>query len=88
MVAAGNNDTTLANGPPQLATSLGAEYLAQLLTAARQAAWPVLVIGPPPVADPSQNERIVELDAAFSSVCAAVGIGYVPVLDQLLQDPV
>ena len=88
VVAAGVNDTTLANGAPQLATSLGAEYLALLLTAARQAAWPVLAIGPPPVADPSQTERVAELDAAFSSVCAAVGIGYVPVRNQLLQDPV
>ncbi len=59
-----------------------------MLWDARGAGWPALVVGPPPISDPAQNERIARLDATFLSICKEAGVGYARVFDQLSADPV
>eukprot|EP00831_Metopus_contortus_P066691 TRINITY_DN59493_c0_g1_i1.p3 TRINITY_DN59493_c0_g1~~TRINITY_DN59493_c0_g1_i1.p3 ORF type:complete len:196 (+),score=60.30 TRINITY_DN59493_c0_g1_i1:585-1172(+) len=44
---------------------------------------PTLVIGPPPVGEPSKYERIVALSQGFSALCEDLEIPYVPVIDAM-----
>jgi acyl-CoA thioesterase I len=43
-----------------------------------------LVIGPAPVNDPQQNERIQALSASFSEVCSNADVRFIGVVEQLL----
>lgn len=88
VVAVGVNDTTMENGATRVPAACSAAHVEQLLHEAQDAGWPALVVGPPPIFDSAQNERISRLDATFSSVCDAVEVGYVRVFDQLIDDPV
>ena len=87
VVAFGVNDATVENGLPRVPEAESAVHLEHLVGGARDAGWPVLVVGPPPIADAAQNERIGRLDAMFRSVCAAAATAYVPVFAALLDDP-
>jgi len=82
----GVNDTTVDEGTTQPRASApdSGRHLARFLLEVRGAGWPVLVVGPPPISDPAQNERIASLDAMFLSICRDAGVGY----DQLSADPV
>ena len=46
------------------------------------------MIGPAPVDDPQQNERIQALSASFSDVCSNASVRFVGVLEQLLDAPI
>jgi acyl-CoA thioesterase-1 len=61
--------------------------LSEVLTGAATAGWPVLVAGPPAVADDAQNQRIAALDDRFARACADHGVPYVPVVRALADDP-
>lgn len=87
VLSAGVNDTTEENGVPRLAPQRSVAALTEMLTGAAAARWPVLVVGPPAVADDAQNERIAVLDDRFARVCAERGVPYVPVAAALAADP-
>lgn len=84
VVAFGVNDTTAEDGGLRVRPTASAANLAALLDTSP---WPVLVIGPPPVAEPAQNARITAVDALYADVCANRGVGYVRVAASLLVDP-
>ncbi len=63
-------------------------HLARMLSEVRDAGWASLVVGPPPMADREQNERIARLDMAFSATCEQAGVGYVRVFEDLSADAV
>ncbi len=90
VVAFGVNDTTVEEGAtqPRVSAPDSGTHLAKLLRDARDAGWPSLVVGPPPISDPAQNERIACLDTTFLSICRDAGIGYARIFDQLSADPV
>ncbi len=90
VVAFGVNDTTIEEGAtqPRVPARDSATNLASVLRDLRDAEWPSLVVGPPPIANSAQNKRIADLDTAFSSVCADAGVGYARVFEQLSADPV
>jgi acyl-CoA thioesterase-1 len=83
----GVNDTTEVDGAPRLTPHGSVAALAGVLAGAAAAGWPVLVIGPPVVADGAQNERIADLDGRFARTCAHHGVPYVPVVAALAADP-
>lgn len=83
VVGVGVNDTTLDRGAPRVPAERSAAALAALLDAAAGLGWPVLVVGPPPVADDGQNARIAALDVRFTEVCAARDLPYVTVAGSL-----
>ncbi|MGY1719781.1 GDSL-type esterase/lipase family protein [Blastococcus sp. SYSU DS0552] len=83
VVAFGVNDTTVEAGGPRVPEDASVAVLAELLAAAADAGWPVLVVGPPPVADAGQNHRIAALDVRFGELCAARGVPYAGVLASL-----
>lgn len=88
VVSFGVNDTTVEEGATRVPAQDSPRHLDAVVRGALDAGWPVLVVGPPPVADLAQDERIVALDAAFADVCSAADVGYVSVVGPLLRDPV
>jgi acyl-CoA thioesterase-1 len=90
VVSFGVNDTTIKAGAtgPRLAPADSVLHLARMLSEIRDAGWASLMVGPPPIADPEQNERIARLDTAFSATCTAAGVDYVRVFEDLSADRV
>lgn len=80
----GINDTTLENGRLRVALSQSIKETRQILHIAREK-YPVLMIGPPPMADPDQHARIARLSEAFSLLCRERKIPYIDTFTALLQ---
>lgn len=90
VVSFGVNDTAV-DGPdpghgPRVAPERSAANLRTLLAEAAQAGLPVLVVGPPPVADAAQNRRIAALDERLAEVAAEAGAPYVGVFAALRHE--
>lgn len=84
----GANDTTVEDGHLRVAPERSCAALAAILRDAANVAWPVLMVGPAPVDDPEQNERIRSLSAAFADVCERAGAAFVGVVGPLLASRV
>jgi lysophospholipase L1-like esterase len=88
VVSFGVNDTAVDDGrSPQVALDRAVVNLRTLLAAAASAGLPVLVVGPPPVADTAQNRRIAALDERFAATAAEAGVPYVAVFAALRHAP-
>jgi acyl-CoA thioesterase-1 len=85
VVSFGVNDTTLDGTRTRVDPRDSQDSLHNLLHAAAARHLPVLVVGPPPVADAAQTERTARLDQVFAAVCQEQGTAYVPVLHALQQ---
>jgi lysophospholipase L1-like esterase len=83
VLAFGTNDTAVAGGQRRIAEERSAVYLAAMLRGAAEAGWPVLVVGPPPVADGEHTARIGELSRALQKVCGSSGVPYVALAERL-----
>jgi len=81
VVSFGVNDTADGRVTPERT----AANLRALLTDAAAAGLPVLVVGPPPVADEAQNRRIAALDERFAATATDAGVAYVAVFATLRQ---
>lgn len=88
VLSMGVNDTTEEDGAPRLDPARSVAALGEVLSGAATAGWPVLVVGPPAVADDAQNQRITALDDRFAGACADRGVPYVPVARALAADPI
>lgn len=80
----GANDTTMQDGGLRVPPARSCAALATILDEAADAQLPVLMVGPAPVDDPRQNERIRSLSTAFAGVCRAAGVVFVKVAEPLL----
>ncbi len=49
--------------------------------------YPLIFVGPPPVADSAQNERIFLLDQTFSQEAKKLEIAYIPIFSELMNQP-
>lgn len=88
VISLGVNDTAVEDGATRVPAAESAAHLESMLRGVQEAGWSALVVGPPPVADPDWNERTARLEASFSSTCRSAGVGFVPVFDHLVVDPV
>ena len=88
VVSFGVNDTTDDGRATRVAPECSVANLHTLLADAAAAGLPVLMVGPPPVADRVQNRRIAALDEQFAAVCAETGAPYVTVFAPLRDAPV
>ena len=88
VVSFGVNDTTDDGRATRVAPECSVANLHTLLADAAAAGLPVLMVGPPPVADRVQNRRIAALDEQFAAVCAGTGAPYVTVFAPLRDAPV
>lgn len=85
----GVNDTTIE--PSQNTTRIPFEEsiknFQHILTQAKKR-YAVFFVGPPPVEDPAQNERIRILDQAFNQAAILLEIPYFSVVQSLLQEKI
>jgi lysophospholipase L1-like esterase len=82
----GTNDTTLEGGSARVAQAESIRNAEAILRAAK-ARWPTVMVGPPPMLDPDQNERTRQLSEAFGAVAGTAGVPYLSVFERLLADP-
>jgi len=80
----GANDTTVESGSLRVAPERSCAVLATMLREATSLGLPVLMVGPAPVDDREQNERIHSLSTAFADVCQRAGAAFVGVVEPLL----
>lgn len=84
----GANDTTIEDGRLRVEPERSCAALAHILGEATGLGLPVLVVGPAPVDDAEQNERIRNLSVAFAHVCSEAGVAFVSVAEGLLASQV
>lgn len=78
----GVNDATVENGKPRVELAESLENTRQILQIASQR-YPVLMIGPPPVADDDHNSRITTLSEQFRHLCSELDVPYLDILTPL-----
>ena len=78
----GCNDSHLVDGAPRVAVAQSLKHARAMLTGARALA-PVLMVGPPPVADPGVCARIEALNAALLALCARLQVPFIDVFRPL-----
>ncbi len=83
----GVNDTVLENGERRVPVEASVACFRHILSDA-QSQYQTAFIGPPPVNDAVQNQRIQELCGNFQSAARTVGVPYLPVYAALQQDTV
>lgn len=89
VVSTGVNDSHHLNGDgPRVAPDESVENLAAILDGVREKGWPVLVVAPPPVADPVHNDRIAALDERYAALCESQGVSYARTHHPLRANPV
>ncbi len=84
----GVNDTTVEDGAIRVSQKRSCAALAAILEQAADAGLPALVVGPAPVDDSAQNERIQLLSLAFEGVCDRFAAPFLDVVEPLLACPV
>ena len=87
MFSFGVNDTTLENGRTRIAETQSVENTRQILKAGQEL-YSVLLVGPPPIGDVEQNERIRRLSQLMGDVAVDEGVPFLSVFEALSQDPV
>jgi acyl-CoA thioesterase I len=87
VISFGANDTTLENDQPRVEHTRSAAALTTILDEASALALPAFVVGPAPVGDPEQNQRMASVSMALGGVCAQRDTPFVSVLEALLALP-
>lgn len=83
--AFGVNDTALVDGQLRVQADASiANFTAIIGAAAKQ--FPTVIIGPPPVPNSEQNQRVKKLDSEFEKIAAALQTPYLSVFEVLLED--
>ena len=83
--AFGANDMTAEGATVRVPFAESIANFRTILTAA-QTRYPVLVLGPLPVGDPAQDERILQLCTAYRAVAAELAIPYLPIAHHLVDN--
>lgn len=83
----GVNDTTSEGSGTRVPSERSLENLRAILSTAKRR-FPVLFVGPPPVASRARNERVASLSDAYASVCREMGVPFLAVLPALSASPV
>ena len=83
----GVNDTVIENGKLRVSTEQSINNAKKILIEASKI-YPVKMIGPPPIEDKTQNERIREIDTSFLSLCEELSIPYLSVFEELKVNPI
>lgn len=82
----GANDMTMENGSLRVPFSESIENFTRIVSTSKTL-YNTLVVGPPPVGDPDQDSRIIQVCNAYSRSSADIGVPYLPVSETLLSNP-
>jgi len=77
VLGVGANDMTVTDNRLRVAPGLAVATLNRLIDRTRARGHGVLIVGPPPVGDEAQDERISELSTQFAHVATHRGIAFV-----------
>ncbi|WP_267896655.1 GDSL-type esterase/lipase family protein [Salinibius halmophilus] len=80
----GVNDATFENGALRVEPEQSVANVKAMLTGA--ADYPTLFVGPPPIANAEQNERIAALSHAYEGVCNELGVPFIELFSPLVDD--
>ncbi|MBW4486477.1 MAG: lipase [Trichocoleus desertorum ATA4-8-CV12] len=78
----GVNDTTLENGKPRVELGESLANARQILTQAKRS-LSVLMVGPAPVADAEQNQRICDLSVRLAELCQEFDVPFLAIAGPL-----
>lgn len=81
----GVEDTLLENGKPRQSNQESVAALKHILIKARPH-HKMLMVGPAPVYDPQQNNRIKRLNALFHDLCIKARVPYISLIPALTDD--
>lgn len=84
VVSCGVNDTVVENGAPRVRFEESVASVREILRGALK--YKLLMVGPPPVADDDQNERIHALSRAYSREADALGVPFIELFSSLVAD--
>lgn len=83
----GVNDTTIVDGQFRLSEMQSIDTGKQILDTAKSS-YKTIMIGPPPISDASQNERIHSLDMALHRLCVEIDVPYLSVFEDLADNDI
>ena len=84
VLSCGVNDTSIENGKMRVDSAESCANVRAILRGARR--YKVLMVGPPPVIDDEQNERIESLSLEFAREAKALGVPYIDLFSALCSD--
>ena len=84
VLSCGVNDTAIENGRVRVDSAESCANVQAILRGAKQ--YTVLMVGPPPVLDNEQNERIEDLSVAFARETQTLGVPYIDLFSALCSD--
>lgn len=84
VISCGVNDTVIENGSARVAPDESRANVRDILRGARK--YKVLMLGPPPVGEDEQNERIMFLSQAFAQEAEVLGVPYIDLFSPLASD--
>lgn len=83
----GVNDTVWEEGKVRIELNDSLRNLEKMLLDAKEN-YPVIMIGPPPVEDEEQNERIKRYDEAYKEFCKEHFVSYLSIFDTLVTNEI
>lgn len=82
VLAFGVADALMENGKARVRPEESVDNLWRIVSETARK-WPVIMAGPPPVADAAQNARVGELSGLFAKVCRDMGIPFLDMFGPL-----
>lgn len=84
VLSCGINDTVIVNGKLRVSPEASCANIREILRGAQR--FKVLLVGPPPVDDAAQNDRINALSQAYAHEAVALDVAYIDLFSSLLCD--
>jgi acyl-CoA thioesterase I len=87
VVSVGVNDTMLEGHAPRVTAEVSTANLEEIIAKARHHDLPLLVVGPPPIADGRHNARIADLVDRYGDLCSRCTVPFVDAYAPLIDSP-
>lgn len=84
VLSCGVNDTVIENGSVRVHPDESCANVREILRGAKK--YKILMLGPPPVDEDEQNERIASLSQAYAQEAKALGVPYIDLFSPLARD--
>ncbi|HEY0635292.1 MAG TPA: GDSL-type esterase/lipase family protein [Gammaproteobacteria bacterium] len=85
VLSCGVNDTVIEAGALRVAIAESCQNVQEILQ--RAGKYKLLMVGPPPVDDDEQNQRILALSQAYAGLAQGLGVPFIELYSQLVADP-